>query len=50
MEEEDSSIMESIIVSIGLVNNPITKASAGGEIHRYHALLAKQVTIIAILI
>ncbi len=47
MEEEDSSSsLESIIVSIGLVNNPITKASAGGEIHRYHTLLAQQVLLI----
>eukprot|EP01084_Bolivina_argentea_P084311 152511_1 len=41
-EEDSSSSLESIIVSIGLVNNPITKASAGGEIHRYHTLLAQQ--------
>ncbi len=49
-EEEDSSSLESIIISIGLVNNPITKASAGGEIHRYHALLAQQVNSTLILL
>ncbi len=47
VEEEDSSnSLESIVMSIGLVNNPITKASAGGELHRYHTLLAQQVFVV----